>query len=159
MRHKIIPSFPKYNVSENGNVRLNRHPLKLGKTKEGYSRCSLKRGGKWFTRTVHQLVAEAFIGPRPDRHDCCHNDGNPSNNHYSNLRWDTRKNNVADTYKHGRGPFGKRNGLNKLTESDILAIRKLRKGGAPVSTLAKKYGVCKSNISQITLRQTWQWLK
>lgn len=53
------------------------------------------------TRKVHQLVASAFIGIRPPGMDTCHNDGDRTNNSPSNLRYDTRGNNILDTNGHG----------------------------------------------------------
>jgi hypothetical protein len=51
---------------------------------------------------IHTLVLEAFAGPRPEGMEGCHNDGNPTNNHIDNLRWDTRSANNQDTLRHGR---------------------------------------------------------
>ena len=52
-------------------------------------------------RYVHQLVLEAFQGPRPFAHyHACHNDGDRANNVNWNLRWDTPKANRADAKKH-----------------------------------------------------------
>lgn len=50
----------------------------------------------------HTLTLEAFIGPRPEAHQACHGDGNPSNNVLENLRWDNISGNRKDTVKHGR---------------------------------------------------------
>lgn len=49
---------------------------------------------------VHRLVLEAFIGPSPEGQECCHNDGDPTNNNLANLRWDTRSENVLDSVRH-----------------------------------------------------------
>jgi hypothetical protein len=51
--------------------------------------------------SVHTLVLNAFTGPSPDGMECCHNDGDPSNNVHSNLRWDTRSNNIKDDFRSG----------------------------------------------------------
>lgn len=66
-------------------------------TGKGYHRVNTTQGMKY----VHQMVALAFIGIRPDGYDTCHNDGNPSNNTPGNLRYDTRRNNLLDQFKHG----------------------------------------------------------
>src|SRR5690606_19157042 len=58
---------------------------------------------------VHVLVLEAFVGPRPEGHECCHNDGDPGNNHVDNLRWDTPGNNQRDTLSHGTHRHAKLN--------------------------------------------------
>jgi hypothetical protein len=52
-------------------------------------------------RCVHRLVLEAFVGPRPEGMQACHNDGDPHNNALSNLRWDTPTANNADKKAHG----------------------------------------------------------
>lgn len=68
----------------------------------GYARVSLRRGGRYYARSVHVLVALAFIGARPTPlHDCCHGDGDASNSHVSNLRWDTKSANALDRVRHG----------------------------------------------------------
>lgn len=50
---------------------------------------------------VHRLVAAAFIGPCPDDHEVCHNDGNNQNNHADNLRYDTHQSNYQNMLDHG----------------------------------------------------------
>ena len=35
---------------------------------------------------VHRLVLEAFVGPNPPGLECCHNNGDPSDNRVENLR-------------------------------------------------------------------------
>jgi hypothetical protein len=50
---------------------------------------------------VHVLVLTAFTGPAPEGTECCHNDGEPGNNVHSNLRWDTRANNIIDDFRSG----------------------------------------------------------
>lgn len=47
---------------------------------------NMSGGGKKKTAQVSVLVAEAFIGPRPDGMECCHYDDDPLNNHVDNLR-------------------------------------------------------------------------
>ena len=48
-------------------------------------------------RRVDHLVLEAFYGPRPKGLESCHWDDDSSNNHLSNLRWDTRLANRFDS--------------------------------------------------------------
>ena len=51
--------------------------------------------------TVHSLVAETFIGTRPEGMEVCHGDGNHTNNHVDNLRYGTRSENMLDRVRHG----------------------------------------------------------
>jgi hypothetical protein len=69
-----------------------------------YATVGLKANGIDKCCPVHILVAEAFLGPRPDGYHCCHGDGNPRNNHLSNLRWDTPAGNTLDMLAHGTHP-------------------------------------------------------
>src|SRR5215510_6636158 len=82
--------------------------LKLArmKRKDGqpsYLYAKLCRDTKADHRTVqvHLLVLEAFVGPRPAGQQCAHNDGDMHNNHLSNLRWTTPKDNHFDKRRHG----------------------------------------------------------
>ena len=67
----------------------------------GYPFVNLCIQGKCQVRTVHSLVAEAFIGPRPEGAEVCHNDGNPANNRVDNLRYGTSSDNALDKVRHG----------------------------------------------------------
>ncbi|ATW58573.1 HNH endonuclease [Corynebacterium phage Darwin] len=103
-----------YQVSDQGRVRsLDRvngrgfHVsgviLRQNPDRKGYLGVSLYSGSKESRRRrlVHQLVAEEFIGTRPKGLDVCHNDVDKKNNSASNLRYDTRSNNILDAVKHG----------------------------------------------------------
>lgn len=60
------------------------------------------RGGHE-TRTVHSLVAEAFIGQRPDGHEVRHLDGDAANNRWpDNIAYGTSSENGYDVVRHGR---------------------------------------------------------
>lgn len=59
-------------------------------------------------RLVHQLVLEAFVGPRPEGMQGCHNNGQPFDNRPENLRWDTRSANALDSVRHGTHPEAKK---------------------------------------------------
>lgn len=98
-----------YQVSDAGDVRSfvnNRHglcdtphPITPHLNKGGYPVVSL---GKNCKKLVSRLTAEAFI-PNPDNLPMVrHMDDNPQNNHVSNLRWGTQKDNMQDCVKYGR---------------------------------------------------------
>lgn len=68
----------------------------------GYCKVSLSKDRKIEFAFVHRLVLEAFVGPRPDGMEVCHNDAVKTDNRPSNLRWDTHSENGRDHYrKHG----------------------------------------------------------
>lgn len=120
-----------------------------------YWAVSLHKNGMQDTKQIQSLVMTAFIGGPPNNMEICHNDGDGRNNTLTNLRYDTRASNCEDRKRHGTAPVGSRHGQAKLTETDVLEIRRLA-----VSTdqriLAKKFNVSQSSISQIITETTWR---
>jgi len=113
-----IPGFKGYEVSNRGRVRsyhlrgarrdkCGPHPHLLSPSTKGigYECVQLRRNGKSHVRTIHSLVALVFLGPRPSGKQCCHNDGNPSNNCIENIRYDTPGGNAIDRARHGNSPL------------------------------------------------------
>jgi hypothetical protein len=75
--------------------------LKITSGSAGHLKVILSQRGIQRNFTVHKLVLEAFVGPRPEGMECCHNNGSPTDNRLINLRWDTRSNNAYDAVRHG----------------------------------------------------------
>lgn len=105
---KPVPHAPdRYEVSDQGRIRslIGKAPriLKPGiHPRTGHRMVVLAvERGKTRALWVHRLVLEAFVGPAPEGHEACHGDGDPSNNHLANLRWDTRSANRRDSVQHG----------------------------------------------------------
>lgn len=94
-----------YQVSDQGRIKSLRKGIILKPQlikKTGYYVVYLCKDGKMETRTVHRLVASAFIlNPNPSLYtDCDHIDEDKSNNKASNLQWITHKDNLnRGTYK------------------------------------------------------------
>lgn len=68
--------------------------LKLDKGRSGYLRATLWRDGKSYKYSVHRLVAFAFCEGYSEGLDVNHLDKVRDNNHYSNLEWCTRQENI-----------------------------------------------------------------
>ena len=99
-----VPGFPDYEVSELGQVasikRGERQILAGGKNDMGYRNVLLYTNGTRVGRRVHQLVALAFIGPRPEGLEIRHLDGNQLNNAASNHAYGTAEENYWDKKLH-----------------------------------------------------------
>ena len=101
------------------------------------------------TAYVHALVLAAFVGPRPENADCCHNDGNPSNNHVFNLRYDTRSGNLKDKVIHGTHNRGEQSPVAKLSNQQVVILRELAKNGTSQHDLFEIFKISKSHIRDI----------
>lgn len=87
-----------YKVSNKGNVySVDRRGLqgygrrgrilKPGYTSRGYLQVTLSKNGKTKTKTVHRLVAEAFLANPNGLTQVNHRDENKVNNNVENLKW------------------------------------------------------------------------
>lgn len=120
----------------------------------GYLVAHLYRRNCRVVRTVHSLVAAAFIGPRPLKHDIAHNNGDKKDNRVSNLRYDTRRGNHADKRKHGTNACGSRIAQAVLREKQIPHIRALEGVLSPRAT-ARAFCVSVMTIHRVWRKETW----
>ena len=101
----LIKNFPNYYVDEEGNIYSDKtgilKPLKpYFDTKKRYLICALRKDGKCYRKSVHRLVAEAFID-NPNNYDVVnHIDNDTTNNNVNNLEWCTQKHNIQHMYKN-----------------------------------------------------------
>ncbi len=125
--------------------------------KSGHLAVDLEKGN---IRLVHRLVLEVFVGPCPEGMECCHEDGNPSNNILTNLRWDTKKSNAADRRKHGtafNGPRGDTHPFAKVTANIVRKIREdYATGNFSLKDLSRTYHIHIMTLSNLINRVTWK---
>jgi hypothetical protein len=122
----------------------------------GYLVVSLSFNGIQYTRGIHQLVCEAVWGPCPLGQEACHNDGNPANNHWLNLRYGTREDQHADRRIHGTDNRGERHPNAQLNWTKVREIRaKYATGKYFQKDLALEYGVSRGSIGLIVTFRTW----
>lgn len=162
--YKRIPGFEEYYVSSVGEIlSFNKSAnkpriLKQMTNKSGYKFIYLyknKRQKKYF---VHHAVLKAWVGPRPDGYEGRHLNDDKNDNDYRNLAWGTRQQNVDDRKINDRIPCGERSGTAKLTESQVLEIRKKYSDGASTRELGSEFGVSRTHISQIVKGKKWSHL-
>lgn len=136
-RWKAIPNTGEfYEVSSLGRVRSWKRKgcisgrreepliLSLGMSRGGYLQAGVgaSRADRK-TRDVHVMVAEAFLGPRPDGLAVRHLNGDQVDNRVENLAYGTYTQNSADMRRHGTVQDGSLNPSAKLSESDVVALR------------------------------------
>lgn len=102
-----VVGFPRYSVSSNGRVVSYCKPepriLRATRPAKGYPQVVMHPGGGvGATRNVHQLVAEAFLGPRPAPGcEIRHLNGDSLDSRLCNLAWGTASENARDKRLHG----------------------------------------------------------
>ena len=153
-----------YQISDMGRLKSLKRPfvpknriLKPCVDRDGYLFAGLFKNNKRLAcPKIHRLVLEAFIGLRPSGLEGRHIDGNKTNNRLSNVEWSTHAANENDKYSHGTIMSGSKNGYSKLTESDIVKIRKLWETGRFTQWgLALEFGVGQSCIWSVIHRKSW----
>ena len=130
---KPVPGYEgRYEVSDQGRVRNRVKELAQTTMRSGHLTVHL---GKQ-THYVHRLVLFAFVGvlqSNVTRIEARHLDGNPTNNHLSNLRWGTVAENRADRRRLGEKA--------KLSYPQMCSLQDDLRGGMLLKDAAIKYGI------------------
>ena len=162
---RTVPGYPAYEVSVDGLVRRcqgfrcrRAHRVLVPFVRpNGYAQILLYQGGKRRRFGVHQLVALAFLGPKPSpQHEVAHLDGQRLNNHVSNLAWLLPIENDAHKDLHGTRLRGSQIHSAKLVEAQVVLIRQALAVGIRQCALAQTYGVSDSTVSLIARGKTWR---
>ena len=152
-----------YQVSDAGRVKR----IKRYRATPGIKKPTLGKNGYFVTWLwkhntakllyVHRLVCAAFHGEPQPGHCCNHKDGNRLNNHPSNLEWMTLSQNECHAIAYlGKSNAGERNGQSKLTEEQVLEMRKLRDKGYTHQRLGNLFGVGRKTAGDIVNRKRWR---
>lgn len=126
-------------------------------TGEGYGDMSNRK----VYRRAHRFSWELHYGPIPEDMYVCHkcdvrNCVNPDH-----LFLGTHKDNMEDKYSKGRVGRckGIKCGLAKLTEEQVITIKKAIKNGVKLINLARLYDVSDNCIGSIKKGRTWAHIK
>lgn len=123
----------------------------------GYLRVGLCKDGKMILKTIHRIVAEAFLPNIENKPVVHHKNSIRTDNRLENLQWATVSENTLyaqDTESNWRG---QNHTGSKLTDEQVLDIRntyEYRKNS--YTQLAKKYNVSKGLIALIVRREAWK---
>ena len=162
-RWVLIDGFKNYEVSDDGRVRsiggrygCSNCPKELKQQlRLEYARVGVRKDGKAHHLSVHCLVAKAFI-PNPFEYpEINHKDGIKNNNHYENLEWVTKKQNMEHAVNILKAQFGalaEKNGRTKLTREQVKQI-KLAEGYQ--KDIAKRFGITQAYVGKIKNNKNW----
>ncbi len=158
---KAIPGFPGYYCTTTGRVYSNKSGVmkerKLSLARYGYPKLNLCVNGKKKCKCVHRLMAITFLPDYRQELSVNHIDGNPGNNHISNLEMCTHQENIKHSFRDGLRPRkGEDSPRAILTERDVLEIRDLwKKTYMGQRHLAVLYDVSIAAIGKIVTRKNW----
>jgi hypothetical protein len=122
---------------------------------DGYG--MINRSGKMIG--THCLSYELKHGPIPKGLCVCHSCDNPACCNEEHLYLDTHAGNMADRDAKERSAKGESNGRAKLTEYDVVVIRRRLAAGETHRKIAAAFGVAQSAIDKIKTGRTWSHLK
>jgi hypothetical protein len=169
-----VEGFPGYEVSDFGRVRsfwrsrgghggqvISATPQRILKghlNRNGYRIVTLHSEERLHCLTVHRIVLEAFVGPRPPGGCCRHLDGIKTRNRLTNLAWGTYRENTLDKVTHGTVPNrkGMAHPLAKITDQMVIKIRELCAHGHLQKDVAQMFDVAKPTVSDIVRRKKWK---
>lgn len=130
------------------------------KNNPGYLFVPLSKEGKAKNGSIHRLVAQAFIPNPENKPEVNHKNGIKTDNRVQNLEWSTPKENIEHSYLLGlqSSKKGEKSGNCKLTEKQVLAIRRLHRMNPKFSRVkvAKKLNYSSNTISNILSKKIWK---
>lgn len=155
----LVKSLARTVRRKKGAYRVSEKLLSPASLRTGHKMVRLCNGGNCRNEWVHRLVAKAFIQEVEGKPWINHKDGDPTNNHFSNLEWCTASENAKHSYLIGREVLvGERKGTSKLTADQVLEIRARYAAGTSGCALAREYGMNQGTISDILNRKLWRHL-
>jgi len=158
---KSIKGFEYYEINSEGVVVS----LRFGKRKvlkpqinnKGYLQIRLYRDKLQHTRKVHRLVYETFAGSIPEGMLVLHGPGGVRDNCcIEYLRLGTQKENCADMHADKTSPRGMRHWKAKLTDEQVVYIKRRLADGMFQRSLAELFNVARITISDIATGRRWK---
>ncbi len=152
---KSIKKYPNYEVSNWGKVKnINRgREVKSSPNTWGYLGLFLYNAGERKRYSVHRLVAKAFVENNEGKEEVNHIDGNKMNNHFTNLEWVTRSENMEHAQKKGLLDMTRAYTVSPKTKGKQICVYDKEKGIEIIfkngATASRHFGFTESYFSKI----------
>ena len=142
------PGVPGYEVSTFGRVRnsVTGRVRKESIGKRGYPVLPVKIDGQFYLKTVHRLVALAFLPNPYNKREVNHINGDKTDNRVENLEWCTRQENDAHARRTGLHKSDGDKPVSQYTVSGKFVAR-----FKSVSDASRKTGINRHGISYVAL--------
>ena len=157
-----VSGYPTYKVNSLGKVlsfscRKKGKPMTPYLDKHGYWIYTLTRDGVCKHIKAHRVVALSFLGDSYFEGAMVnHKNFNKKDNRVCNLEWVDNRRNVDHAVLGKRyNNRGSKNPRSKLTEKQVINIRKNYDGTKTFRDIAEEYGVYRKTISSIINRRHW----
>lgn len=106
---------------------------------------------------AHRVAYFLTHGILPDDMCVCHTCDNPICVNPTHLFLGTNRKNIQDRNNKQRDAKGERHGMHKLTEEQVLEIRKIYSSQKiSLSALGRAFGISHTHVSFIIKRQSWK---
>jgi hypothetical protein len=150
----------KYQVSNCGNIkntksgRILKHNIDI----YGYCYLSISHKGNKYQRTVHSLVAQAFIPNPESKPQVNHKDGNKENNYDWNLEWATHLENMKHALETGlrNNTIGSNHSNSVYSDKQIHKICKLLENGSSTTEVSNVVKIPRKYLDKIRRGELWK---
>lgn len=114
-------------------------------------------GRKW--SAAHRIAYFLHYGVIPKGLKVCHKCDTPQCVNPFHLFLGSQADNMRDMAEKGRSLKGEKHSLSKLTETQVIQLKKLLAGGLSLTKAARMFNVNRATISDIKHGRTWAWLE
>ena len=161
---KKVEGYDDYYITSTGIVFSTKYKekrvLKPRKNRGGYMYVNLCKHGKYNSVPIHRLVAKHFLVDFSETLVVNHIDGNKTNNNVQNLEMVTISENNIHAERLGltHHKVGEEHPMAKLSEKDVIEIRKKKLSGYTNKEIANLYNMSLCQIKNITSGKKWKCL-
>lgn len=166
-----IKEAARYEISNYGRVRrwnpkVDQWDLKRNYIGNGYYYQSFVASKSYkrstITKSIHRLVAEAFLEKQSEYHNyVIHVDHDLLNNHVDNLRWLTQRELTLHNQSNPKVIEARKNKKrkvtnSKLTETQVIRLKKrLKYSNNPLYKIAREFGITHTQLNRIRKGENW----